>query len=306
MQEILQSAYEYAQEFTKYGELVTYIPELAKANKFNLAAAIIDKDAKIYEVGDVEIKFSIMSIVKVILYLMALENYKYGEILEHVGVKPSSKDYNSLLDLEMSEKKIPVNPFINAGAIATTYMLYKRFENNTVDEILKKARILMNNETIQYSQDIVDTALDFADTNYSIAYALKKNKIIQPKTDITLILEIYCKACAIMVNTRDLATFGSVLSRNGKDLTGKQIIKEAHARILRTLMAMCGTYNYAGEFAIDVGVPAKTGVGGGLVATTNKNIGIAAYSPGLDEKANPIAPMKLVKFLSKRLELSIY
>ncbi|HEY4543861.1 MAG TPA: glutaminase, partial [Tissierellaceae bacterium] len=115
MEDILKGAYAYAKPFTKEGKLVDYIPALAKADKEKLAASIIDENGNVYEIGDVDIKFSMMSIVKVILYLIALENYEFDEITNLIGLKGSSKPYNSLLDLEMSNEKKPVNPFINAG-----------------------------------------------------------------------------------------------------------------------------------------------------------------------------------------------
>ncbi|WP_308533394.1 glutaminase A [uncultured Peptoniphilus sp.] len=306
MDKIIKEAYEYGKQFTKNGKLVDYLPDLTKANINKLGLAIVDENGKIHEEGEVNEKFAIMSIVKVILYLMALENYDYDEILKYVGIKPSSKAYNSLLDLEMGEDKKPINPFINAGAIVTSYLLFKKFADKTVEKIIERTRTLMESPDINYSKSLVETSMAVADSNFAMTYTLKKNKIIGNDISAYDLLLIYCKACSLMINTRELAKFASLLSRGGKNYKGEQIVSEKNAQKLRVLMATCGTYNFAGEFAMDVGLPAKSGVGGGLIATTNKGLGIAAYSPGLDELGNPLAPMKVLKYLSEKLNLSIY
>ncbi|PMB83780.1 hypothetical protein CJ206_07410 [Dolosicoccus paucivorans] len=135
---------------------------------------------------------------------------------------------------------------------------------------------------------------------------IKKHGIIDKKVAVEDVLYIYNLACCIMVNTKDLAVFASVISKNGKDLQGNQIMKEDNARILRTLMAICGTYDYSGDFAINIGMPAKSGVGGGIMATTNKDIGVCTFCPGLDSFGNSLAGVKMLEKISNELKLNIY
>ncbi|WP_138159718.1 glutaminase A [Peptoniphilus catoniae] len=302
---ILKEAYEYAKPYTKEGKLVDYLPELAKADINNLGAVVIDGDANLYKIGAYNEKFSIMSIVKVVLYLIVLENYKADEIKNYLLMKNTYNPYNSLLDLENGEGKKPVNPFVNAGAIVTSYLINKKFADKSIDVILEKTRQIMNDDSIDYSREIVDTSMDKADTNFALAYTLKKNKIISQDTDVYNLLKLYCMACAIIIDAEDLAVFSSVLARDGKNLKGDQVIERDHARILRTLMATCGTYDYSMEFALEIGLAAKSGVGGGILAA-NRQIGIGIYSPGLDIRGNSLASIEFLKYFSKKLDLSIY
>lgn len=306
MEDILKGAYAYAEPFTKDGKLVDYIPALAKADKNKLAASIIDEDGNVYEIGDVDIKFSMMSIVKVILYLIALENYEFDEITNLIGLKGSSKPYNSLLDLEMSNDKKPVNPFINAGALVTSYLIYNKFKENSVDVILDKIRLLAGNDSIDYDRSIIEAGKGGGQANKAIIYSLQNNNVIPKDIDVMEVLDIYGIACAVMVDTKDLAAISYVLSTGGYNNKNEKLMDKEHARILRTLMAVCGTYDYAGDFAVEIGLPAKSGVGGGIMATTNKKIGLATYCPGLDPRGNSVVGIKLLEYISEKLELGIY
>lgn len=306
MEKILKEAYEYAKPFTKYGKIVDYIPSLADVDKDKLAASIIDSQGNVYEVGAVDIQFSIMSISKVILYLIALENYELEEIKKFIGFKGSSKPYNSLLDLEMSEGKKPVNPFINAGALVNTYLIYNKFGDASIDKIMEKVRLLSGNDSIDYDRLVNKESKGRGHGNKAIMYSLQNNNIIPKDVDIFEILYIYGLACFIMVNTRDLAAISYVISNDGYNMDGEKLIDSDHARILRTLMAICGTYDYSGDFAIEIGLPAKSGVGGGMLATTNKGIGLATYCPGLDPSGNSVAGTKMLEYISKSLDLGIY
>lgn len=206
----------------------------------------------------------------------------------------------------MSEDFIPVNPFINAGALVSTYLIYKKFKDKTLSIIKEKSRKLMNNDIIEYDDKLIDEALKMANTNFAICYALKKNNIVGNDIGAEELVKLYSFACSLLIDTIDLANFSFVLSNDGYNVNSHKIIEKDHARIIRVLMAICGTYNDSGDFAIEVGLPAKSGVGGGLLATTNNNIGLATYSPGLDNLGNPIAAKELLKCLSKELNLNIY
>ena len=305
MDKILDSVIEYGKEFVEEGKLVDYIPILRDADKTALGVCLIDKDGKIYEAGKSREKFAIMSIVKVILFEIVLENYEIDEIKKYVGFKGSSKPYDSILDLEL-EKGKPINPFVNAGAIMSSYLIYKKFKDKSVDVLFEKAKTLTENKDIDYARELMKLTSNGGENNLALTYILKKHGYIDKETNIEDVLYIYNLACCIMVNTKDLAVLSFIISRNGINLDGKRVMEKDHARILRTLMSICGTYDYSGDFAINIGIPAKSGVGGGIMATTNKDIGVCTFCPGLDRSGNSIAGVKMLEMISKKLDLGYY
>ncbi|WP_455257763.1 glutaminase A [Peptoniphilus asaccharolyticus] len=308
MKNILENAYNYGQKFIGEGELVNYIPALGNVDKNKSGVVLINRNGELYKAGDTDVKFSIMSIVKIVLYAILLENYDFDYIRKHIGVQGSSKAYNSIVDLEESENKLPVNPFINAGALMSTYFILKKFENKrkSFEIILDLTKKLTRNPSLEYNEEIYENSKNTGYTNLAIAYTMQKNGVIASDVDVRNILDIYNKACTIMVDTNDLAYLAQVISNNGKNLENEVIVSEKNAKILRTIMAICGTYNFSGDLAVDIGIPAKSGVGGGIVATTRDGIGIATYSPGLDSKGNSLVGIKILKKLSEELNLSIY
>lgn len=306
MKSILQEAYNYAISYADSGELANYIPELANEDKYRAAGAIIDKDGTLYEVGDSDYKFTAQSIIKVIIYLCTLENYDFEYIKQYVGVKASSKPFNSIIELELSNKRIPVNPFINAGAIVATSLIYDIYGEETFDVILNRAKVLMDDDTLDYSESIFNSERSCAYNNRALAYMLLGHGIISADIDINKLLDCYFKACSILVNVKHLAKLSFKISRGGKSLDGKEEFSSEHARILRTLMSSCGTYDYSGDFAIRIGIPAKSGVGGGIVTASKASYGIASYCPGLDSHGNSYVGTRILEYISKELDLNIY
>lgn len=306
MKDILQKAYDYGIAYAGKGVLANYIPELEKENPNIAAAVIIDKDGQQYEVGEPHHKFTIQSVVKVIIYLCVLEHYDLDYIENFIGVKPSSKPYNSILDLELSNKNIPVNPFINAGAIVATWLLHEKYGNNTFEMILNRTRELVGNEKMDYSRSIFESESSCAFANRALTYMLLNDKIIAPNVNVEDLLNAYFKSCSILTDTADLANLSFVLSQDGVGIDGKQRMKPEHAKILRTVMATCGMYDYSGEFALRVGIPSKSGVGGGIVTATRGGFGLAVYCPGLDSHGNSYVGIRMLESISRDLGLSIY
>lgn len=306
MDKILNKAYEEGKLHVHEGELPTYQPQLAKANIENVGIYLIDKDKNHFKVGDVETKFTAQSIIKVLLYQIALENYSLEELNKYVGVKGSSKAYNSIADLELSEGKKPVNPFINSGALVVTYLLIKKFKDDAFNVVLEKAKSLINRDDLNYDQEFIDTGKPVAFRNLAIINTLKSNNTIGNDVSTEEILDLYFKACCLLVNAKDLANYSFVLSNNGQNSNGKCIIEKSHVKIIKAVMATAGMYDYSGDFAVRVGLPAKSGVGGGILTATNQNIGLATYSPGLDSQGNSLVGIKILEILSKELNLSIY
>lgn len=306
IQEVLQKSYDYAIKYTDKGVAANYIPELAKEDKHRAGGAIISKEGELYEVGSARYKFSIQSIIKIVIYLCVLENYDFDYIKKFIGVKPSSKAFNSIIELELSNKQIPVNPFINAGAIVACSLLMEKYGNNTFDMIINRAREVIEDDKLDFSRSIYSSESSSAFANRALTYMLLNNEIIDREINVEDLLNTYFKSCSILVDAVDLSRLSFILSRNGKDIENKQVIDPDHACIIRTLMATCGTYDYSGDFAIRIGLPAKSGVGGGIVTASKAGYGIGVYCPGLDSHGNSYVGTRMLESISKKLKLNIY
>ena len=281
IRDVLRRAYEYGIQYVDKGVVANYIPELAKEDKTKAGAALIDKNGSLYDVGTSQHKFSIQSIVKIIIYLCVLEHYDFDYIQKFIGVKPSAKPFNSIIALELSEK-------------------------NTFEMILNRTRDIIGNDKIDYSRSVFNSESSSAFANRALTYMLLNGKIIPSNVNVDDLLNVYFKSCSILADVRDLAQLGFILSRDGKDGENKQRLSGEHARILRTLMVTCGTYDYSGEFAIKIGLPAKSGVGGGIVTASKAGYGIGVYCPGLDSHGNSYVGTRILEFLSRELNLNIY
>lgn len=303
-EEVLEKAIRLGRKYLHEGAVADYIPELARVDANKLAISTIE-DGNIYSVGDSKVKYSIQSIIKVILYALAMENYKVSELKKYVGVRPSAKPFNSVIELELSEKKIPVNPFINAGAIIIVAILYNVYREKTFDVILEKASEFLGEE-VDYSREIAQSEKESSFTNRTLIYLMLAKGILPSDTKVEEVLDTYFKACSILVNTENLAHMSYVISNDGLDLEGKEVITPNEARVLRSLMATCGTYDYSGDFAIRVGLPAKSGVGGGIVTASKNKTGLAVYAPRLDTHGNSYSGVRMLEYLSEELDLSIY
>lgn len=303
-EEVLEKALRLGRKYLHEGAVADYIPELARVEANKLAISTIE-DGNVYSVGDSKVKFSIQSIIKVILYALAMENYRVSELKKYVGVRPSAKPFNSVIELELSEKKIPVNPFINAGAIIIVAILYNVYREKTFDVILEKASEFLGEE-VDYSREIAQSEKESSFTNRTLIYLMLAKGILPADTRVEEVLDTYFKACSILVNTENLAHMSYVISNDGLDLEGKEVITPNEARVLRSLMATCGTYDYSGDFAIRVGLPAKSGVGGGIVTASKNKTGLAVYAPRLDTHGNSYSGVRMLEYLSQELDLSIY
>ncbi len=303
-QEILDKAIALGRKYTDMGEVADYIPELKKQDPNKIAIATVE-DGEILCSGDYEDRFSIQSVVKVILYSIALENFTIEELKKYVGLKPSSKAFNSVIELELSKKNVPVNPFINAGAIVVVALLHRVYKEKTLEVIMEKASKFLGEE-VGYSEEIFVSEKVSSFANRTLTYLMLSRKILPPSLDVEEVLDIYFKSCSLMVNVKNLANMSYCISNNGVVSDGEEVISPEHARILRTLMATCGTYDYSGDFAVRVGIPAKSGVGGGIVTASIEGYGLAVYSPALDSHGNSYSGVRMLEYLSEKLNLNVY
>ena len=305
MEKILQNIIDENKRYTEYGNVATYIPELRKANKNDLGICIIDRDNNIYEAGNCSKKFTIQSVSKPITLALALMDNGKDKVFSKVGMEPSGDPFNSIMKLETSKPSIPYNPMINAGAIMITSMIKGRNNADKLNRMMNFFKSLCGNENLTVNEDVYMSEKLTGDRNRAMAYFLKSEGVLTENVED--VLDLYFKQCSIEVTVRDLARIGVNLAYQGVDmLTGKRLIDEEISKIVKTFMVTCGMYDASGEYAISVGIPSKSGVGGGIMGTVPSKMGIGVFGPSLDEKGNSIAGIKVMESISEKLNLSIF
>ena len=305
MEKLLKDIIKLNKKYTNYGQVASYIPELKNANAEDLGICIIDKDNNMYSAGDYKKKFTIQSVSKTIVLAMALMDNDWAYVFSKVGMEPSGDPFNSIMKLETDDTTKPCNPMINAGAIVTTSLIKGSSLKDKEERMLQFFRRLANNDSIGINYEVYKSEKLTGDRNRAMAYLLKNDGVIDG--NVEEILDLYFKQCSIEVDAEDLARIGLIFANYGLDIeTGEQIISKNVSRMVKTFMVTCGMYDASGEFAIKVGIPAKSGVGGGIMASVPGKMGIGLYGPALDKKGNSIAGIKILEDLSKKLELSIF
>lgn len=294
-----------ARQITKQGRVADYIPALGKANPNDLSIAINYPDGRCYSAGDIEKKISLQSISKVIALALVLMDRSKEYVFARVGMEPTGDPFNSIAKLESMAPSKPLNPMINAGALTVTHMIKGDSVEDRFQRLLTFIRELAGNDTIQYNEEIADSEFETAHLNRALCYFLKQHHIIEG--DVEQLVDLYTKQCAIEMNCLDLARIGLVFALDGMDpQTGKQIMPMNIARVCKTFMVTCGMYNASGEFAIKIGIPAKSGVSGGIMGAVPGKFGIGIFGPALDDKGNSIAGIRLLELLSKTYNLSMF
>ncbi|WP_458414569.1 glutaminase A [Schinkia sp. CFF1] len=301
----LNAFVEEARKQTAKGKVADYIPALAKANPNDLSIAIHYPDGNCMSAGDITKKFTLQSISKVISLALVLIEQGADYVFERVGMEPTGDPFNSIIKLETLTPSKPLNPMINAGALVVTHLIKGNNVEERFQRVVNFVKELANNDTIHICKEVAVSEFKTAYLNRALCYFLKQHHAIEE--DIEQLIELYTKQCAIEMNCLDLARIGVVFAMDGVDpLTGKQIIPIDVARICKTFMVTCGMYNASGEFAIKIGIPAKSGVSGGIMGAVPGRFGIGIFGPALDEKGNSIAGIKLLELLSKNYRLSMF
>ncbi len=291
--------------YVKEGKVASYIPALSKANEDDLGIYVVDSRGKEYYSGDYEKKFTMQSISKIVSLILAIRDNGRYNVFKKVDVEPTGMGFNSIVNLEASDTGKPYNPMINAGAIVTTSLIDGNSPEEKLQKILEFMKAVTNNENIDVNEEVYLSEKETGNRNRALAYFMKSTGVLEG--DVEEILDLYFKQCSIEVTAKDLARFGAVLANDGViPWTNEKIIPKEVCRIVKTIMVTCGMYDASGEFAVNVGIPAKSGVGGGILATVPRKFGIGIYGPSLDEKGNSIAGIKLIKDLSNELDLSIF
>lgn len=303
MNKLLKEIIEKNKYLISQGEVADYIPALSKANKEDMAITIIDMDGKIYEEGVYEEKFTIQSISKVLSLFLAIMDNGREKVFQDIGCEGTDEPFNTLFKLDLPHTIKPPNPMVNSGAILATSLI-KGHGEEKFERLLKFFRQVTENPNLSYNKEVYLSEKNTGNKNRALGYLMKSRNFLSG--DVESILDVYFKQCSIEVTTRDLAKIGLFLgSRNeksGEENTNLNKIK----RTITAIMATAGMYNFSGEYGIEVGIPSKSGVAGGIMGTVPKKMGIGVYSPALDKYGNSIAGYGIMKDLSQKLDLNLY
>ena len=287
------------------GQVAQYIPALANVNPKQFAMGVTLTSGEFYGVGCVDTPFSIQSISKVFSYTLALKHYRH-KLFERVWREPSGDPFNSLVQLEY-ESGIPRNPFINAGAIVVADCLLSFFGNqqSSVKEILNFVHQVSAQEAITYDPLVLESELASGHRNLALANLMKDFGNLQ--NPVEQVLNAYFQQCSIVMSTRELSRSMLYLANQGLDpVSGQEFLSESQAKRINSLMLTCGHYDASGDFAFRVGLPGKSGVGGGIVAIVPGKMAICVYSPELNEHGNSLIGTQALELFTTKTGLSIF
>ena len=266
------------------GEVATYIPELGKANPGDFGICLATSDGETFAAGDWEEDFTIQSMCKPFAFQMALERHGIERVLKHVGVEPSGDAFNSI-ELDQRTGR-PFNPMVNAGAIAVASLIKRNPVQDGIDAFIDKLSRAAGRK-LRLDQAVLASETATGNRNRAIAYLLLNSGIIDEEVLDTL--HHYFAQCSVLVNCKDLAMMGATMANLGNQpLTGEAVFDFQLIKHVLAVMFSCGLYNYAGNWAFEVGLPAKSGVSGGIFGVVNRQLGIGVYSPKVDAQGNSV------------------
>jgi glutaminase len=285
------------------GKLASYIPELAKVNPDLFSICVMTVDGRVYEVGDFDQLFTIQSISKVFVHGLALEDHGRDYVLTRVGVEPTGDSFNSIVLDERSKR--PYNPMVNAGAIATTSLIKGTGPTERLNRMLDMFRRYIGRHDIFIDISVFMSERTTGHRNRAMAHLMLNFGMIDEKFDEAL--DLYFQQCSLMVSCRDLAVMAATLANNGVNpITKEQAVDSSYIKDILSVMYTCGMYNFAGEWAYKVGLPAKSGVSGGIIVIVPNQIGIGIFSPLLDERGNSVRGVKVCEELSQQFGLHMF
>ena len=301
IQAFLETLHEQCQPLAE-GDVAQYIPELAKIDPDRFAISIVTVDGQRFQVGDTQ-AFTIQSISKVFSYGLALADHGRDRLLKKVGVEPTGDPFNSLIRLDEASKR-PDNPMVNAGAIATTSLIKGSDPTERLNRLLEMFRQYVDHEVhVDVSTFMSERATGHR--NRAIAHLMRNFNMIDERIEETL--DLYYQQCSLLVTCEDLAIMAATLANQGRQpVTGVQVVNGDHIRDILSVMYTCGMYNFAGEWAYRVGIPAKSGVSGGIMAVVPNQAGIAVFSPRLDRNGNSVRGLKVFVALSRTFGFHLF
>ncbi|MBA2401914.1 MAG: glutaminase A [Bradyrhizobium sp.] len=280
------------------GAVADYIPELGKADPAHFGISLATLDGHVYEVGDTQVPFTIQSMSKPFVFALALDTLGAARVESVIGVEPSGDPFNSI---RLNAENHPFNPMVNAGAIACSGLIYEA-KGDGAFEYIRQALGRFAGRELDVDDAVYSSESLTGDRNRAIGYLLRTNAVIT--ANVVSVLEVYFRQCAILVNARDIAVMAATLANRGVNpVTGEQVLTPYAISRTLSVMTSSGMYDYAGEWIYRVGIPAKSGVGGGILAALPARIGLGSYSPKLDKHGNSVRGIKVCEALSAHYDL---
>ena len=301
-QRILENIGQQVQREFGKGKVADYIPALARVppKKFGITVATVEGDE--FRFGDADEPFSIQSMSKVFALSLALK-LEGAKLWTRVGREPSGNPFNSLVQLE-KERGIPRNPFINAGALVTTDTVVS-YDQNAGRTMLEYARHLSQNPALQYDEEVAMSEKEYGHLNFAMSYFLKSHGNF--RCNVEEVLDVYFHQCALAMSCTDMArAFLHLANRGISPITGEKLIPARRAKRINAVMLTCGLYDAVGNFAYRVGIPAKSGVGGGIVGVIPGVLSICVWSPELDAYGNSRVGSKVLELFTTKTKLSVF
>ncbi|MDF2515505.1 MAG: glutaminase [Sphingobacterium sp.] len=301
-QATLNSILEKNSQRFKLGKVADYIPELSKANAQSIALSVVNNDGTLVSAGDIHQKFTIQSISKIIALMIAVQENGEKAVFEKMGYFGTDKPFNHFGNLETMGK--PLNPMMNAGAILTTALIKGNAEEPFA-KILKMIRFITNNELIDYSHAVYNSERETGHRNRGMFYIMRNSGLIDGEGEEKL--NNYFKQCSIEITVEDLAKIGYFFANHCVRYDGNKQFQDANlSQLIQSQMLIAGMYEFSGEYARTVGLPSKSGVGGGIVVSVPHSMGIGAFSPALDQHGNSLAGYHMILDLVKANHLSLF
>lgn len=298
VKKILNDIIEKNRKLINQGSVASYIPALANSDPNDIGLCIMDLQGKTYKLGNYNKKFTIQSISKIMSLILAIEDNGFKKVFEKIDYKSTEESFDSLFKLEFQNVKKPANPMINAGAIITTSLI-KGKSKEKFNRLLDLIKLVTENKEISYNEEVYQSEKKTGSKNKAMAYLMDSRGFLEE--DVEESLDNYFKQCSIEVDVVDLAKIGLFLA-NRKESDFHIETK----KIITSIMATSGMYNFSGEYAAKIGIPSKSGVAGGLVGTVPNKMGIGIYNPILDNLGNPIVGYNIMKDISNQFKLSLY
>ncbi|MGE8377142.1 MAG: glutaminase A [Sphingobacterium sp.] len=301
-QATLNSILEKNSQRFKMGKVADYIPELGKANAQSIALSVVNNDGTLVSAGDIHQKFTIQSISKIIALMIAVQENGEKAVFEKMGYFGTDKPFNHFGNLETMGK--PLNPMMNAGAILTTALI-KGNADEPFAKILKMIRFITNNEQIDYSHAVYNSERETGHRNRGMFYIMRNNGLIDGEGEEKL--NNYFKQCSIEITVEDLAKIGYFFANHCVRYDGNKQFQDPNlSQLIQSQMLIAGMYEFSGEYARTVGLPSKSGVGGGIAVSVPRNMGIGAFSPALDQHGNSLAGYHMILDLVNAKHLSLF
>src|ERR1700738_3679320 len=280
------------------GAVADYIPELGKADPAHFGISLATLDGHVYEVGDSRIPFTIQSMSKPFVFALALDTLGAARVESAIGVEPSGDPFNSI---RLNADNHPFNPMVNAGAIACSGLIHET-KGDGAFEYIRQALSRFAGRELDVDEAVFASESATGDRNRAIGYLLRNSAVI--KDDVSAVLEVYFRQCSVLVTARDIAVMAATLANRGTNpVTGEQVMTPYAISRTLSVMTSSGMYDYAGEWIYRVGIPAKSGVGGGILAALPAGLGLGSYSPRLDSHGNSVRGIKVCEALSAHYDL---